>query len=83
MSTIFDDPRKLGCCGDCLLYLKEYGKQLTSLQYWPNCSLIEKADFEAYLAGELRNVYDREKGRWYWQTREGVWLKRDWRPGNR
>lgn len=67
---IREDPRKRACCGDCLWYLKEYGKQLTSLNHWPNCTLIDKEDFEAYRAGKLVNVYDRQQSRWYWEPRE-------------
>lgn len=62
------DPRKRACCMQCLKNLRQYGKQFMALDHFPYCLRVEKKDFEAYMAGELINVYDEEKKRWFWES---------------
>ncbi len=63
------DKRKRACCDQCLKNLRAYGKQLTALDHFPYCLRVDKEDFEAYLAGKLANVYDRDKQRWFWEEK--------------
>lgn len=69
MMRFEDEKRKRACCRQCLKNLKVYGKQLTSLDHFPQCVLISEEQFKDYLAGKIINEYDPKLQRWFWKER--------------